>query len=101
MNSRLYSTTAAQKSRKSALFTKRETKIKQTNIPVELDLGIEKRLQDKNQLKSELAARNLHNFDVDKLVRCELCFKYDKGIVPLKYMYYFNYFNTMKNLNRY
>lgn len=67
--SRFISLTSNARSRQSALFTKREAKVQQTNIPVELDLDIGKRLNEKNQLIVELAARNVHHIDVHDLVR--------------------------------
>ncbi|XP_071155770.1 serine--tRNA ligase, mitochondrial-like isoform X3 [Mytilus edulis] len=66
---RLYCTAGEYKYRKSALFAKRQRKVNQENIPVELDIDIEERLKVKGQLLSELSSRNIHDIDIDQLER--------------------------------
>ncbi|XP_052093642.1 serine--tRNA synthetase-like protein Slimp [Mytilus californianus] len=66
---RFYCTAGEYKYRKSALFAKRQRKVNQENIPVELDIDIEERLKVKGQLLSELSSRNIHDIDVDQLER--------------------------------
>ncbi|XP_063423591.1 serine--tRNA synthetase-like protein Slimp isoform X2 [Mytilus trossulus] len=66
---RFYSTAGEYKYRKSALFAKRQSKVNQENIPVELDIDIEERLKVKGQLLSELSSRNIHDVDIDQLER--------------------------------